>query len=189
MLKKNSREIIHPTTHQHSAQTWYQVKNLISGNYVTSNSSCHATNTDFRLSFVCCPSLPSGPPDYILCLYRAVVDMFYLLIDVKGSLMSSPLFLQQCCAYLVCLIWMVLEMGGSWLYSCCFLGCCFQELFNIVCSLLMQLPSRFFSLCVISVHVMHPYSSMDMTDAWKKKLGFILSDKSDFHMTNNLLIV
>ena len=35
---------------------------------------------------------------------------------------------------------------------------------------------------------LHPYISMDMSAAWKK-LRFILSDRSDFHMTNNLSIV
>ena len=34
---------------------------------------------------------------------------------------------------------------------------------------------------------MHPYSGMDMTAAWKK-LHFILLDKSDFHVTDSLLI-
>ena len=34
---------------------------------------------------------------------------------------------------------------------------------------------------------MHPYSSIDPTAAWKK-LCFILSDRSDFHMTDRLSI-
>ena len=37
----------------------------------------------------------------------------------------------------------------------------------------------------VSVYVVHLYSSMDMTAAWKK-LRFILSDRFDFHMTDNL---
>ena len=32
---------------------------------------------------------------------------------------------------------------------------------------------------------MHPYSSIDSTAAWKK-LRFILSDRSDFHMADRL---
>ena len=40
---------------------------------------------------------------------------------------------------------------------------------------------------LISVHVVHPYSCIDTIDAWKK-LRFILSVKSDFHMTDRLLI-
>ena len=34
---------------------------------------------------------------------------------------------------------------------------------------------------------MHPYSSIDTTTAWKK-LRFILSGRSDFHMIDNLSI-
>ena len=37
------------------------------------------------------------------------------------------------------------------------------------------------------VHVVHPYSSIDMTDAWKK-LRFILSVRSDFYMTARLSV-
>ena len=45
--------------------------------------------------------------------------------------MSSSLLLQQCPACLVCLTWIVFVMGGRWPYSCCFVGCCPQDLFNI----------------------------------------------------------
>ena len=43
--------------------------------------------------------------------------------------MSSSLLLQQCPAYLIL---MVLVIEGKCPYSCCFVGCCFQDLFNIV---------------------------------------------------------
>ena len=79
------------------------------------------------------------------------------------------------------------DMWGRWLYSCCFVGCCFQNLFNIACSIFVQFPSNFFSICLFSVHVVHPYSCRDITTAWKK-LHFILSDKFDFHMIDNLSI-
>ena len=45
----------------------------------------------------------------------------------------------------------------------------------------------FFSIRLFSVHVVHLYSSIDTTAAWKK-LRFILLIKSDFHMTNRLSI-
>ena len=35
----------------------------------------------------------------------------------------------------VCLTLIVFMMGGRWPYSCCFVGCCLQELFNIACSI------------------------------------------------------
>ena len=101
--------------------------------------------------------------------------------------MNSSLLLQQYPVCLVQLIWMVLEMGGRWPYSCCFVSCYFQDLFNIARSVLVQLPSSFFSIRSVSIQVVHPYSSMDTTTAGKK-LRFILSDRSDFHMTNNLSI-
>ena len=87
---------------------------------------------------------------------------------------------------LVRLIWMVFKMGGRWPYIC-FLGYGFQDLFNMARSILVQLPLSFFSMRSVSVHVLHPYSKMDTTAAWKK-MHFILSDWSDFHMTDNLSI-
>ena len=39
----------------------------------------------------------------------------------------------------------------------------------------------------VSIHVVHPYSSIDTTAAWKK-LRFILSVRSNFHMTDSLLM-
>ena len=103
------------------------------------------------------------------------------------SLMRSSLFLQQCLACMVRLIWIVFMMGGRCPYSCCFVRCCLQEQFNIACSILVQLPSSFFSNCLVSVYVVHPYSSIETIAAWKK-LRFILSVRSDFHMTDNLLM-
>ena len=78
-------------------------------------------------------------------------------------------------------------MGGRWPYSCYFVGCYFQDLFNIARSILVHLLSSFFSIHLVSIQVVHPYSSMVTTAAWKK-LRFILSDKSDFLMTDSLLI-
>ena len=81
---------------------------------------------------------------------------------------------------------MVLVIGGRWPYNYCFVGCCFQDLFMIARSILVQLPSRFFSIRFISVHVVHPYSSIDTTAAWKKSM--ILSDRLDFHMIDILSV-
>ena len=100
------------------------------------------------------------------------------------SFISSSLLLQQCPACLIHLIWMVLEMGNRWLYSCSFVGCCFRDSFNIACSILVQFPSSFFSIRLASVYVVHPYNRIDMTAAWKK-FCFILLHKSDFHMIDN----
>ena len=101
--------------------------------------------------------------------------------------MSSSLHPQQCPACLVRLILIVFVIGGSWLYSSCFVGCCLQDEFNIVHSILVWLPSSFFSIRFVSVHVVHSYSSINTNAAWKK-LRFILSVRSEFHMTDSLSI-
>ena len=38
---------------------------------------------------------------------------------------------------------MVLEIGSNWSYSFYFVGCCFQDLFNIAHNILMQFSSSF----------------------------------------------
>ena len=102
--------------------------------------------------------------------------------------MSLFLLFQQCPTCLVRLIWMVLEMGGRWLYSYYFVGCCCQDWLNMTCTILVQFPSSFFSICLASIHVVHSYSRIDITAAWRK-LHFILSDRFDFCMIDNLSIV
>ena len=62
-----------------------------------------------------------------------------------------------------------------------------MDLFNITHSILVQFPSSFFSMPFISIHVVHPYSSIDTTTAWKKTHS-ILSDRSVFLMIDDLLI-
>ena len=101
--------------------------------------------------------------------------------------MSSSLLLQQCPACLVRLTCIVFVMGGKCPYSWCLVGCCRQDLFNTALNILVKFLSSFFSSRLVSVHVVHPYSSIDTTAAWKK-LRFILSVRSDFHMIESLLI-
>ena len=96
------------------------------------------------------------------------------------SLMSSSILLQQCPACLVRLTLIIFVMV-------------------VLCGVLPPGPVQYcsqhycvvavklFSCHLVSVHVVHPYSSIDMIAAWKK-LHFILLVRSDFHMTDNLLI-
>ena len=77
------------------------------------------------------------------------------------GLVSSSLLHQQCPICLVRLIWMVFEMGGRWLSCCCSVGCCLHDLYNTARSILVLLQSSFFSIRLVSVHVVHPYSSTD----------------------------
>ena len=106
----------------------------------------------------------------------------YAGVHRSTTLKSSSLRLQQCPACLVRLAWIVFVMGDSWPYSWCLVGCCRQDFFHIV-----TLPSSFFSRRLECVQVVHPYSSIDTTAAWKK-LRFILSVRSDFHMIESLSI-
>ena len=62
------------------------------------------------------------------------------------SLISSSLLLQLCPTCSVRLVWMIFERGGWWPYSCCFVGCFRQDLFNTSHNILAQLPSSFFFL-------------------------------------------
>ena len=84
-------------------------------------------------------------------------------IPRRTSLMSSSLLLQQCLSCLVRLIWMALEIGGRWPYNYCFTGCCFEDLFRIAHRILVRFLFSFFSICFISIHVVHPYCKIDTT--------------------------
>ena len=129
-------------------------------------------------SHSCCIYVLAGCPDFA---------QPYVGVHRSTSLMSSSLLLQQCPTCLVHLTWIVFVMGGRWPYSWCLVGCCRQDLFNIAHRILVSLASSFFSSRFVSVQVMHQYSSIDTTAAWKK-LCFILSVRSDFHMIDSLLI-
>ena len=118
---------------------------------------------------------------------RSTFPRPYVGVHRNTSLMSSSLLPQQCPASLVPLTWIVFVMRSRWPYSWCFLGYCLQDLFNIARSILVQLASSFFSSRLVSVQVVHPYSSIDTTAA-SMKLRFILSVRSDFHMIDSLSI-
>ena len=75
-------------------------------------------------------------------------------------------------------------MGVRWPYSCCFMGSWLQDLFRTARSIFVHLPSSFFSIRLVSIHAMHPYSSTDTTAAWKKCVLFYLTSI----MTDSLLI-
>ena len=97
----------------------------------------------FSLSFIA-SGRSSGlhlVPSQSCCMYvltgRPAFARLYVRIYWSTSLMSSSLLLQQCPAWLVHLTWIVFVMGGRWPYSWCLVGCCLQDLFNIVRSILV----------------------------------------------------
>ena len=71
-------------------------------------------------------------------------------------------------------------MGGRWPYICCFVGSYFQDLFNIARSILLQLPSSFFSIRFVSVQI--------VPDSCLEKIAFFLLNRSDVHITDHLSI-
>ena len=79
--------------------------------------------------------LQAGPQDYIPYRHRTTGRPAFAYprerVHWNTSLMSSSLLLQQCPACLVRLILILFVMGGWWPYSCCFVGGCLQDLFNI----------------------------------------------------------
>ena len=137
----------------------------------------------FSLSFITSGRSSGLHPvsSHSCCMYvwagRPAFARPYVGVHRSTSLMSSSLLLQQCPACLVHRTWIVFMMGGRWTYSWCLVACCRQNLFK----------SIFFSSRLVSVQVVHPNCSIDMTAAWKK-LRFILSVRSDFHMIDNLSI-
>ena len=96
------------------------------------------------------PSLPVGLLNYTLCSHTAFVGKFLLVgqhwhVHVKRSIEERSLWVRSCISSSV-FICMVLEMVGKWPYSSCFVGCYFQDLFNIARSILVQFQSSLFSI-------------------------------------------
>ena len=123
--------------------------------------SCHSSFSP--------PSLPVGLLDYILYPHRAVVSSYWsaktdtsiwrgLQENVSYEFVLSSTAV-SCISYSSFLD--VLITGGRWPYSYYFVGYSFQDLFNIARSILVQLPSRFFSIRFVSVHAEHPYNKTD----------------------------
>ena len=108
----------------------------------SSSSSCAFLTTPLYRS-----SLPAGPQGYIPYPHRAAVCRcelvaLTLLGHVKGfirvhHLWARPYFSSSVLHVLVRLTLIVFVMGGKWPYSCCFVGCCLQDLFNIAHSILV----------------------------------------------------
>ena len=73
----------------------------------------------------------------------------FVLISPAGHCMS-------------CLSWMVFEMRGSCANSSCFVGCCFQDMFDTARNIFALFQSSFFFMCFFSVHLVYRYYSMEV---------------------------
>ena len=65
----------------------------------------------------------------------------YVGVHRRMSLIISSLLPQQCPTCLIRLKLMDYGMGNKKLYNCCFVRCCFQDLFKIARSILIYLSS------------------------------------------------
>ena len=97
----------------------------------------------FSLSFIASGRSSGLHPvsSHSCCMYvlaaRPAFARPYAGVHRSTSLMSSSLLLQLCPACLVRLAWIVFVMKGRWQYSWCLVGCCGQDLFNIVLNILV----------------------------------------------------
>ena len=105
----------------------------------------------------------------------------------RSPLMCSSLLLQQ---YPACLTWMVCEMGCKWPYSCYVASriCSKQRvvflfIFHLVFSLFVSIA---YWGCI---HIVALTQSMLLYICTPNMLCFILSERSDLHIIDNLSIV
>ena len=154
-----------------------------------------STSFSSWLGLLNCGSLRAAKPSvyklvltllaYCLQLTQAVCALVILLFNVHILPMFFRLFTQAHLLidgsvvgqYITRLNLIVFVKVGRWPYISCFVGCYLQDLFNIACSILVELPSSFFSIRLVSVRVVHPYRSIDTTAARKKNC--VLCYRSD----------
>ena len=64
----------------------------------------------------------------------------FVRVHKVTSLKSWSLLLHHSRSHLVRLTWMVCEIESKWLYTCCFVGCCLQDLFKTETGILVKFP-------------------------------------------------
>ena len=79
-------------------------------------------------------------------------------------------------------------MGGKWPYISCLVEFCVQNLYITMHRILVLFTSSFFSMHLVSVQVVHPYSSFTQPQLERNPMLFCRRDQI-FYMINNLLIV
>ena len=103
---------------------------------ISLNLSLHVS-----LSFIasCRSSGLHAVSSHSCCMYvRPAFVWPYAGVHGSTLLMSSSLLFQKCPACLVRLDWIVFVIGSRWPYSWCLVGCCCQDLFNIVLNILVR---------------------------------------------------
>ena len=157
------------------------------------SSSCCAASTDFpdSLSLSLSPFISIIPRFRMAFLTTSCVHTKLVIqnlnIHVKGSIGEHHLWVHP---YFSSSVPHILSILFGWFYwwevgsiQLLFVGCCFQVLSNITHSISVQFLSGFFYIRLVGIHVVHPYSRIDL-----KKWPFILSAKFDFYMIDKLSI-
>ena len=78
----------------------------------------------------------AGPSD-AMCVNRSAVEK----LCVKGSTGKCRCWVRPYFSSSIPHVWFI---WFEWLYGCCFVECCFQDLFSIARSILVQFLSSFF---------------------------------------------
>ena len=143
------------------------------------------------------PLLPAGPTNCIWCPHKADINKFLLVgleyrIHVNGSIKVNhlrvhPGFYTSTPHVLFILLWWFvrLEVGKRTVAVLWGIASRSHSKQHIAFSGSSHLA--FFSMNFAGIYVVYPFSSTDKAKAWKKSL-FILSERLDFHMIDNLLI-
>ena len=108
----------------------------------------------------------------LFCLARTGKSMYRREDHWKVRPCFSAVSRISCLSY-----WNNLWNTGQVAVEHLFLRWCFQELFKTARSILAYFPPSFFSMSFVSIHVVPPYSRLDIATAWKKS-SLILSNWS-----------
>ena len=120
---------------------------------------------------LCCILCPYKADKVNLCL-SANTGTSMCRVYKKRWLICLFLLLQQYLAWFIYLTWIVCEMGSRWPYSCCFIGCCFLDLFKTAPCIRVLFPLNIFFMRFVSLNVVHPYSSMTQLQLRRNSILF-----------------
>ena len=110
-----------------------------------------------------------------------------VVVHSRTSLMNLSLHSQQCSGYIGRLTKIVCEMRGKWPYNCYSVGCCFQHLLQIACSILALLTSSFFQLHSAScVGDLKFIKGIQKSGKVYSKHNFFLFIMSNRHLESNI---
>ena len=114
-------------------------------------------------------------------LLLIIFDLF-VLNQIKSCILN---FSAKVPGIFRCFSWMVCEIRGKCPYNCCFVRCHFPDLFKTLNSMFVLFLSSYFSMFFVKVKLVPLYNSNETTPTLKN-FRFILSNRCDFQMVDNL---